>query len=354
MLIGLAALIGLGLWNAPQPLVLGKTAEDSGKARDVDLYMAEIRRIHAGESYYQAAATELPARGYPTASVFNWRTPLPMWLIGKLPNLLWGQLILAAAVLATLLLAYLAAAKEQPNHYRLAVPLVVLLSWMMIPYLQSDCFMLHEIWAGVLIALSLAAYGTRRRLLGAAMGLAALLIRDLALPYCLLGLGLALVQRRPKESIVWIAGLVGWAILYGLHCWQASQWITPTAMAHPHGWVRFGGLTFVLATTQTNAVLGAMPVWVTVLAFALAVVGFADWQTDWAARIGLTAAMYAVAFSIVGQQFNTYWGLMTAPLFCFGAARGPADLSDLWRAAKLGKRKKEIADGKKTCPMTNE
>ena len=36
-------------------------------------------RIRAGEGYYQVAAEELVERGYPTRSVFNWRTPLPMW-----------------------------------------------------------------------------------------------------------------------------------------------------------------------------------------------------------------------------------------------------------------------------------
>ena len=64
---------------------------------DIALYLAEIQRIHAGENYYQVAAEELVSRGYPTASVFNWRTPLPMWLIGKLPEVLWGRLVLIAA-----------------------------------------------------------------------------------------------------------------------------------------------------------------------------------------------------------------------------------------------------------------
>ena len=52
---------------------------------DVALYRAEVERVHAGEGYYPAAAAELTVRGYPTRSAFNWRTPLPMWLLGKLP-----------------------------------------------------------------------------------------------------------------------------------------------------------------------------------------------------------------------------------------------------------------------------
>ena len=37
---------------------------------------------------------ELRTRGYPTASVFNWRTPLPLWVIGKLPHPMIGKVLL--------------------------------------------------------------------------------------------------------------------------------------------------------------------------------------------------------------------------------------------------------------------
>src|SRR5688572_25398585 len=60
-------------------------APDRGPG-DLALYRAEIERIRAGENYYQAANIELRQRGYPTRSLFNWRTPLPMWLVGKLPH----------------------------------------------------------------------------------------------------------------------------------------------------------------------------------------------------------------------------------------------------------------------------
>ena len=99
--------------------------------------------------------------------------------------------------------------------------------------------------------------------------------------------------------------------------------------------MRFGGLTFVIAVTQMNACLVLLPVWITVVFLALAMIGFAGWQTAWGTRIGLTACLYVAAFSVVGQEFNRYWGLMIAPLFCFGVAQAPAALRDLWRAARL-------------------
>jgi hypothetical protein len=335
VLIALVLLIAFSLWKSPTPPPLCDLHEEGAKPGDVFLYTSEIKRIHAGENYYQAAADELVKQGYPTASVFNWRTPLPMWLIGVLPDPLCGRLILIAAGMAMLLMAFTAAAREQPNVYRLAIPLAVLLTGPLLPCFQSGVFVLTELWAGIMIALSLCAYGVRLRFLGATMALAALFLRELALPYCLLGLALALWERRPKESTVYIAGLIGWAVFYGLHCWKVSHLITAAAAAHRQGWVRFGGLTFVIAVTQMNSFLVLLPVAVTVIFFVLAMVGFAGWQSAWGLRIALTACIYVVAFSIVGQEFNRYWGFMIAPLFCFGVVRAPAALRDLWHAAKL-------------------
>ncbi|MGO9115543.1 MAG: hypothetical protein ACLP9L_40560 [Thermoguttaceae bacterium] len=335
VLIASMLLIGFGLWKSPTPPPLCNVREENAKSGDVFLYMTEIKRIHAGENYYHAAAEELVAQGYPTASVFNWRTPLPMLLIGKLPDPIMGRLILIAAGIAMLLMAFEAAAREQPNVYRLAMPLTVLLIAPLLPCFQGNVFVLTEVWAGIMMALSLCAYGVNLRFLGATMALAALFLRELALPYCLLGLALALWQRRPKESIVYIIGLIGWGVFYGLHYWKVSHLITAAAEAHRQGWVRFGGLTFVIAVTQMNACLVLLPVWVTVIFFALSMIGFAGWQSAWGMRIALTACMYIVAFAIVGQEFNRYWGLMITPLFCFGAVRAPAALRDLWHAAKL-------------------
>jgi hypothetical protein len=335
-LAAFALLLGIGLWKAPTPPELCDVRqEQNDRGSDVYLYMTEVQRIHAGENYYHVAAEELTELGYPTASVFNWRTPLPMWLIGKMPDPLAARLLLIAAGIAMLLMSFEAAAREQPNVYRLAMPLAVLLLAPVLPCFQGNVFVLSEVWSGIFIGVSLAAYGVNLRFLGATMGLAALFFRELALPYCAIGLALALWERRPKESAVWIAGLAGWAVYYGLHCWKVSHLITAGALAHREGWFHFGGLTFVIAIAQMNSCLVLLPVQLTAVYFVLAIVGFAGCQSDWGRRIALAAAVYIAAFSIVGQEFNRYWGLLITPLFCFGAVRAPRALADLCRAAKL-------------------
>ena len=103
----------------------GSLAPHAAGAGDVALYRAEVDRIHNGEGYYQAAATEFTAaRGYPTRSVFDWRTPLPMWLLGKLPTAGWGRALLGAMSLALVLMAFEALAREEkyPGGSALAQP----------------------------------------------------------------------------------------------------------------------------------------------------------------------------------------------------------------------------------------
>src|SRR5262245_32230833 len=88
--VALAAFAGTALFFVAitlSPLKSGfADAADRGPG-DVELYRAEVDRIRAGQSYYDAASHELVERGYPTRSVFNWRMPLPVWLVGKFDDI---------------------------------------------------------------------------------------------------------------------------------------------------------------------------------------------------------------------------------------------------------------------------
>ena len=64
------------------------------KGSDVDLYRAVVDRVHAGQGYYPALRAELLDRGYPTSNTFNWRMPVPLALLGHLPDPAWGKFLL--------------------------------------------------------------------------------------------------------------------------------------------------------------------------------------------------------------------------------------------------------------------
>jgi len=100
------------------PLRQGFADAPSRGPTDVELYQAEVERIRAGESYYEAVAHELPERGYPTASVFNWRTPLPVWLVAKMPESSTATVIIGVAALGLVAASFKLLADRIAIRYR--------------------------------------------------------------------------------------------------------------------------------------------------------------------------------------------------------------------------------------------
>lgn len=313
------------------PLKSGYADAASRGPGDVELYRAEVDRIRQGEGYYDSAAAELRPRGYPTRSIFNWRTPLPMWLIGHLPDVSLAKAVLGAAALALLCLSFGLLHTECGSRSALVGSL--LLVGALMPCVLGDLFVMPEVWAGVLLALSLVAYGTDRCKLGFAAGLLALFLRELTAPYCLLCMALAWRRGRTGELFAWTIGLAAYGGFYAAHLSHVLPLIQAGDAAHAHGWVRFGAAGFVISTVQMNVFLLLLPQWATALYLAVALLGFARWNTAAGSRIGLTAAMYVVVFSVLGQPFNQYWGSLIAPLFCLGAARGLSEVCQLGRIA---------------------
>lgn len=325
----LATLLFVGI--AVSPFATGFADKPLRRPGDIALYQAIVARIHHGESYYDAAAKELPSRGYPTRSVFNWRTPLPAWLLGALPTSMIGRALLMLLALAMPLLAiHLLAREGQIGH---GIFCGLLMVGAVLPCVLDDLYVMHELWAGVLIALSVLAHGLRRNGWAIALGFAALLVRELAAPYCVVCCLMAISERRWREVSAWGVAAVAYAIWYGMHIGQVLPRIGPNALAHTDGWVRFGGAAFVVSVAQVNAYLLQLPQWVTGIYLALAMIGFAGWTTPWGQRAGLTAAVYLGGFAIIGNPFNQYWGSLIAPLLCLGVAQAPAAFRDLWQRA---------------------
>ena len=305
-------------------------APDRGPG-DVGLYRAEADRIRAGEAYYDAIATELRQRGYPTRSVFNWRTPLPVWLIGKLPANAGGDLLLGGLGLVLIGLTFHLLANE--GSLATAGLGVLLLSGALLPCVLGELSVMSELWSGVLIALSAVLFGLKRNTAAVLAGLAALFFRELAAPYCLLCIVLATGERRWRELAQWGTGLAAYAVFYAWHVSQVLPRIGADDLAHAEGWLRLAGAGFLISTAQMNIYLLLLPQWVAAVYLAATLVACACWNTPAGRRISLTIVGYSVGFSLVGNDFNQYWGSLTAPLMCLAAARFPATLRSLWHDA---------------------
>jgi hypothetical protein len=298
---------------------------------DLRLYRRVVECVHAGEDYYEAAGREMRAAGYPTGSIFNWRPPLYAWLVGLFPTPTWAQVVLGIIALVAMFLACALMGREGGIGRVAAgiLPLVGALYWC----IDGDAFLSQELWAGILIALSICLFAQDRWRLGLATGLSALFLRELALPYCLICLLSAWRQRRGEETIIWLIGVILYAVCMLLHGMAVRDRILPADRVHA-SWVQFGGAAFLLLTCRMNAYLFNAPLWLSAVYLPLALLGLAAWRGWTGARLALTAGVYVAAFAVVGQPFNDYWGLMNAPLLAFGIAAVPEALLHLYLAIR--------------------
>ena len=321
LLAGLVALLIAGLWR-PLPR---HGVELAVERTDSTNHQAIIDRIARGEPYYEAVGTELRARGYPTASVFNWRLPTLFVALARAPNV--ARVLLAALIIA-LIVSTVRLFSRAPGEILLLAVLAEIGA--AATALTPLGFVLHEPWAGNAIALSALAYARGRPTLGTGLGLAALFTREIVAPYVALCMYLALRARRRKELVIWAIGVGAWAVVYAIHANAVMQVVRPGDLAHP-SWVQLGGLQFVLATIGFGGWLYLMPSWVAAVACVLLVA--AMWAPTKAEHIKGTVATYLAFFAVVGQPFNQSWGLMTAPTWAIAYALGVQGLVRLVKQA---------------------
>jgi hypothetical protein len=305
---------------------------------DITLHAATVARIAAGHDYYDAVGTELRERGYPTRSVFNWRTPLLFSAVAQAPAL-------AQAVLFALGALLLLATVSQVGRESVGVVIVTALGQAgAIPIiLVPDALFLHEAWTGVLLGLSMCLYLKRRWTVAAATAALALFVRELAAPYCVVSALLAVRAKRRAETAVWCAAGLAYAFYYVAHIYQVHAHARPGDLAHPASWIQFGGLPFVLSTLRWNGWLSVSPIWSGALAFVLIVAAVMDREVN--SHLRLTGAAYLAMFAVVGYSFNDYWGAV--PMMIYPLLMG-CGVQSLWRLSGRTRASEILAPARPT------
>ena len=308
-LVALATVLLVAVVLLRAPVVA--PADSVAAEGDLVSYSRIVERMRSGEGYYPAAHAVLVADGYGTRSVFNWRTPGWPTLLAALPPG-GGQVVLAVLALAGLLLVnrMLRGADATVRVVSL-VAVALSLGSVLVP--ESVWF--SEIPAGMLILLSVAAYGNGWRWLGLVAALLALFLRELSAPYVLVCIVLSLRGHQWKELVAWGAGLALYALCFGWHWWMVVAQLGPMDRAYDEGWIAFGGLGFVLATVGFNGLWSLGPDWLPALLLPLALLGLWAWPNT---RALAAVLLYLLAFLIVGKPFNAYWGAVYTPLLMLG------------------------------------
>jgi hypothetical protein len=293
-------------------------ASSSYGGGDVALFRRIVDDLRSGVSYYDATGAMLRMRHYPTSSVFNWRTPLLYQLLGSV-SVTVGRGILVA--LAALLLF---ATTRRPHP--LLAPLWMLHA-LIVLIIVTEPIYLTEMWAGVCLGLSAIAYARQRPIEGVAWAILALFIRELAAPYCVAAMLYALWHRRWAEVRAWLIGASGYAVYYGWHMSQTWKHMRPDDLSQPSSWLYAGGVPFLLQIIHSTGLLVIAPPFV--LAAVVVLMVAAWWAPAVPTHVRMGVVTYLLFFSIVGQPFNVYWGLMVGPLLALWLAHAPSGIAVL-------------------------
>jgi hypothetical protein len=299
---------------------------------DLALYQRIVQRLHAGEAYYPTVHSELTTSGYGSLSVFNWRTPLYMSAVALAPSLGWAQAVLGILAIGAIVLAY--AFFRASADRALAFLLILILVLGLAETAVTGTVLFSEVTAGVLILISVSAYGLKLPWIGLAAGAVALFVRELAAPYIVICAAVAWRERRYRELAGWGIVLIAYAGYFTIHLAMIDGMIGSGDRADPQGWLQLGGLTSVLRTASFNGVLSLLPLPVTAIVLPLGLLGLLAWPGVAGLRVAATVIVYTVLFAFVGKPTNLYWGALYTPLLTLGLPWAVAAAADLWKRAR--------------------
>ena len=304
---------------------------DDERDTDLQLYDRIAERVDAGENYYRVAVEEQRARDFPVRPGLAVRLPTLAFATAWLEH---GGLAFAAVVLGLLtLVAWWRLLGDEPGgaEHRTAALLLLVIGAAM--GLKAQYLVLHEVWAGMLLALSFALH--RRGRWGASWFAAALAlaIREHALPFVMLMGALAWWRQDRREALAWGGLILLFLLLLGLHLAQVNAVISVADRPSP-GWFAFRGLGGWTGNIVLSSSLYLLPGWLAAPLALLPLLGWAGWKTD-AGLFGLLLfAGYGLIFMIAGRDNNFYWALMVTPAWFVGLAFLPRSVKSLWNSAR--------------------
>lgn len=324
-----ALLVAAALVQPPAP-VRSNTGTAADR-EDVVLYDRIVERVRGGGDYYQVAAAAQRAGSYPLRPFVAMRPPTLARFQAMLPGPLAVRTVFAALFAATIL-AWFVRLRHSGFPGRAAVIGALLVLAGASTLALPDLLVWHEAWAALLIALSLALRGERRFALALLAGLAAVLVRELAVLYPLVMAFAAIVEGRRREALGWLGVVAVFAGFIAWHAGQVDAVTGPDDLASP-GWTSVGGWRFVVTMLWLTGPLRLLPFWAAAVLVPLCLLGWAGWRSGIGLRGALLLAGYAAAFATFGRTENFYWAFMIAPLLPLGLFFAPRALGDLWQAA---------------------
>lgn len=334
LILLLAALMWFGTArshaSAAPDLSEPRLAKAEGMIGDHALYLNILRAMERGEPYYQAVAAEHRKTNYPLRPFVAVR--LPTLGVATAATGLPAMTVIASLLGLAAILAWrrrLAADPDLPAYARFGVLLVAAnLGQVM----SGQWVLMHEVIAGVLIALALALYRPEKPWATMAVVVLALAIRETVLPVAMLFGLFALVDRDGRAAGAWIGVGLALAVALAFHAAAVTAATSPADMASP-GWVGLAGWSnYVTFIHQTSVLRFFAPPWVAAILAPLALLGWAAWRSRLGTAGLAVQLVYAALFALFARPNNDYWGMLVVPTLFLGLIFTPAALAALGRA----------------------
>lgn len=346
----MALMVVASAW-IPQTVGHGQVASvpsiiSGGKERprdgDLALYDTAVHRIRAGEGYYSFIVAEHRRQHYPVRPGLAVRLPTMAYLDAAMGAEGDATAPLAVAVAAALMASVvyvwwlrLGAEGCSPEQRRFGAALVFLGASL---GLARYYFVLHELWAGMLVALAFGLWRPGKWFGAFAAAALALAIRELTLPFVLLMAAQAVLRWRDGaagargEALAWIALVAAFGVGLGVHLHLIAMQVTSADPLGP-SWFAMRGLDGWLSNVILSSDLRFLPHWLAGPVVVAMLLGWAGWRSA-AGAFGIVLYMgYGLAFMIAGRDDNFYWGAMITPALFVGLAFAPMAVRSLWRAA---------------------
>ena len=304
---------------------------ESERDDDLAFYDRVIERIGHGENYYDFIVEEQRARDYPVRPGLAVRLPTLAWIYASLGEP--AMIALAIALLFACIWAWWNRLGEEPGGVRFRLLGTALMAMGGSLGLNRSFFVLHELWAGMLIALAFGLHRPGRW--GAALFVAALALalRELVLPFVLLMAAMAAWRKDWREATAWIM-LV--AVFAAIMVWHLSLIAVQEVPSDPVGpdWLVLRGLSGWLGNIVLSSNLRLLPHELASPVVILMALGWAGWKSSAGTTGTFLYLGYGLAFMLAGRANNFYWGAVVAPAMFIGLAFLPMALPSLVRAAR--------------------
>ena len=313
-------------------------AKSAERARDEDLalYDRAVARIRKGENYYAFILAEHRRAHYPVRPGLAVRLPTLAYINAAIGE--GGQIAAAVVLMIAVLAAWWGRLGSEPGGLPFRVRAMALLFVGASLGVNRYFFQLHELWAGMLLALAFGLHRPAAEGRGGRWGWAlavaalALAIREHALPFVLLMAAMAFWRRAWREGAAWSALAAVFLVALAVHLHLVAAQVLPSDPPSP-SWITFRGLSGWLSNITLSSNLRFLPHWLAGPLIVLMVFGWSGWKT-WAGTFGTLLYLgYGLLFLVAGRADNFYWGVGVAPAMFVGLAFAPRALGSLWHAA---------------------